>query len=151
MKKLITITIALGLALLHMNAQDVGSLTLGNKYRRADVEKEFGKPASIEGTDWNDYMTFRYEGLTLAFAEGGELWSLTVTSPKYPLFKSSVDGGLKVGDPIGRIFHVRGGYPKKGDTPNEYHLFTKDDSIAVCVFYDRSTEKIIKINYYILG
>lgn len=151
MKRIIIATaVLLAMALpsrAQLNVSFLG-LEMGKTYSQTDVMSEFGKPQSTDGQMWEDYMTLYYKDFKISFRDNGHFFSFTTTSPRHVLFKDLVDGGLKVGDPVSKIFRMKSAYPKSDMMPDSYRIFTKSDWLTGIIKYDRQSEKIISIKCY---
>lgn len=137
------------------SAQTFFGLAAGERYSPEQMEAATGMKATETrlsgGQDWKlGYEMLFREGLVLKASFGGEFYYFEVTGKRLPLFGDAIDGGLRVGDDVSRIFSLREGYPKAiGDGSGKtgsYRIFTKQDDSYV-VWFDRGSGKITKIHW----
>lgn len=137
-----------------MFAQQVGKISFTATYKtEAEMIKamDFGKPDHIQHAHENFGLTTLFYDrnrpeTNVSFTEDGYILNFYTADPKCVVFRDCVEGGLKVGDDLGRIYRLKEGYPQKVKE-GYYRIFTHNYDINCDVYYKNG--KITEIAFTI--
>jgi hypothetical protein len=135
---------------------DVNGIYVDQKYTYNQIVAYLGKPKSVEEEKDVDWLLLKYDdGSEFAFLDdycGG----FAIKSNKFRVFTKQIEGGIKVGDPISKIYKIKGASPtftadsdrnrSLGD--NYYMIFQGTDDYQMddhLMIYTRSKSKDAEI------
>lgn len=110
---------------------DVSGIFIGGKYRKVQVVAKWGNPTSYRSntSEFGTNETYHYSDNLFRFSDNGYFNSFYINTPNFVVC-TSLDGGLKVGDHISRIYEIGLGRPvRQGD--GTYRIPSGDDRFIV--------------------
>jgi hypothetical protein len=130
---------------------DVNGIFIDQKYTYDQIVEHLGKPKSVDEDEDVDLQIFKYDDGSVFVFLDDNCKTFRFSTKKYSICSEQIEGGIKVGDPISKIYKIKGASPtftadsdrnrSLGD--NYYMIFQDTDDYLM--IYTRSKSKDAKI------
>jgi hypothetical protein len=115
---------------------DVNGIYVDQKYTYDQIVAHLGKPKSVDEEKDVDWLLLKYDDGSVFAVFEDCCDAFTICTNKYSIFTQQLEGGIKVGDPISKIYKIKKASPVLVDVSKEkmqlglyyYNIFPNLDS-----------------------